>query len=98
MQGVSLSTANIVDVHGVSLFNAFSVDLQGVPLSVVSSVRDVQGAPGLPHFVQFCANAGMPDCPASCQSGTGMKINADNFGISLVPGIRGPSTNVHVIH
>jgi hypothetical protein len=42
------------------------------------------------------ANAGMPDCPAFCQSGTKMEINAD-AGTSLVPGIRGSILNAQVL-
>jgi hypothetical protein len=52
------------------------MDLQGVFLYSASSM-DVQVVP-------LFLNAGMSDCPASSQSGTGMNRNAD-AGTSPVP-------------
>jgi hypothetical protein len=58
-----------IDVQGVSPATASSIDVQGVwSLSTVGSM-DVQGVPA---------------CPASGQTGTGMNKNAD-AGTILVP-------------
>jgi hypothetical protein len=51
------------------------MEVLGVSLSIVSSV-DLQGVPLCPLRTVF-ENARMPDRPASCQSGTRMKKNAD---------------------
>jgi hypothetical protein len=77
--GVSLSTANRMDVQGVTISTASSMDVQcagcmtfhrrqcrrAVRIPSTASSMDVQGVP-------FFLNAGMSDCPASGQSGTGM--------------------------
>ncbi len=71
VQDVSLSATNIVNVQGVLQFIVFSVDVQGVCASF--------------HLLKKCfKNAGMPDCPASGQSGTVINKNAE-AGTSPVP-------------
>jgi hypothetical protein len=65
-------------VQGVSIFAESSVDVQSVSLFTASS-KDLQGFP-----LPLSCNAGMLDCTASDQSGTGIYKNAD-AGNSPVP-------------
>jgi hypothetical protein len=75
MQGVSLSTASSMDVQGVSLSTASSMDAGCIPFYLQQYKRA-----GCTPFL----NAGMSDCPATNQYGTGMNRNAD-AKTSLVP-------------
>ncbi len=91
LQGVSISTACSMNMQGVSISTASGMDVQGVPISTTSSVN-VQGVSHFTPAVWTCRvyvfiAAGMPDCPASGQSGTGMNNNAD-AGNNPVPGQR----------
>ena len=93
-QGVSLSTTSNMDVQGVSLSTASSMNVQGVSLSTsavwtyrvysrslaVWTCRGVHVS--LFTVVKCILNAGLPDFPASCQSGTGItKRDASNSSV-----------------
>jgi hypothetical protein len=73
VQDVYLFTASSIDVQGVSLFTASSVDVQGVSLFTASSI-DVVSCHWciLLLLSTMFLNAGIPDCTASGQSGTGI--------------------------
>jgi hypothetical protein len=60
-----------MDVQGVSLSTTCSLDMQCVGIHFTTTNNSF-------------LNAGMSDCPASSQSGTGMNKNSD-AGTSLIP-------------
>jgi hypothetical protein len=76
-------TMDMFFMQGVPLSNTSNMNVQGVSQSIACSV-DLQGLRILFHLVKCFLNAGMPVCPASGQSGTGMNKNAD-AGTSPVP-------------
>jgi hypothetical protein len=71
-----------LDRKAVSLSTASGMDVQGVSQSIACSV-DVQVYVSLFTFVKCFLNAGMMDCPASGQLGTGMNKNVDDGTIPV---------------
>ncbi len=89
-QGVFLSTNSNMDLQGLFISTANRMDVQGVTISTARSI-DVQCAVCMPVHCQYVVGragctpfyAGMSDCPAYSQSGTGINKSADAENIPV---------------